>query len=43
MGCFFAPLLLVCLPLYSSRSERILRQLNRAPDEYLQRLPALIR
>jgi hypothetical protein len=43
MGCFFAPLLLVSLPLYSSRSERILRQLNRAPDEYLQRLPALIR
>jgi hypothetical protein len=43
IGCMFAPLLLVSLPIYSTRSERILRQLGRAPDEYLQRLPALIR
>ncbi len=42
IGCLFAPLLLVSLPIYSSRSERILRQLSRMPDEYLQRLPALI-
>jgi len=40
LACMFTPLLLVGLPFYSTRSERILRQLARAPDEYLRRLPA---
>ncbi len=42
-GCMLAPLLLIGLPIYSSRSERTLRQIARAPDEYLQRLPAPVR
>ncbi|MCS7066856.1 MAG: hypothetical protein NZL85_11375, partial [Fimbriimonadales bacterium] len=43
LACMFAPLLLAGLPFYSTRSERILRQLARAPDEYLQRLPMPVR
>ncbi len=43
LTCMFAPLLLAGLPFYSTRSERILRQLARAPDEYLRRLPAPVR
>jgi hypothetical protein len=40
LACLLAPLLLVGLPIYSTRSERVLRQLARAPDEYLHRLHA---
>lgn len=43
LACMFAPLLLAGLPFYSTRSERMLRQLSRAPDEYLHRLPAAAR
>jgi hypothetical protein len=40
LACLLAPLLLVGLPIYSTRSERVLRQLARAPDEYLHHLHA---
>ena len=43
LACMFAPLLLVGLPFYSTRSERMLRQLSRTPDEYLHRLPVSVR